>query len=191
MEKKFKNISECTVFYNNKGEKVKPFEIDIRQDECQNFIDFCCIADVPDGFTLETIDPVLTDICPDFSALKCCLETQKIETTVNSPCDEELTCLVDLQAVRLVGCVRITANTGPLIPNQTPFLENNCTVNCGTTVCVDQILAFTCDQTPPCVPCYKVIALAAFFVPFIDECGREAVRVDGRIFLDFIGCDEE
>ena len=188
MVKKNENKKEYTVFYNKKGEKVEPFEIKKKEGECKNTIDFCCIADVPDGFTL---DIKFLDLCVDISDLKCCLETKTVETTVNNPCDGELTCLVDIQAVRLVGCVRVTASTGPLKAIKNPFIfEDNCAISCDTTVCVDQILDFTCDQIPPCDPCYEVVAVGAVFVPFIDECGREAVKVEGEMFLDFIGCDE-
>ncbi|NBI30221.1 hypothetical protein ERL59_14825 [Chengkuizengella sp. YPA3-1-1] len=39
----------------------------------------------------------------------------KFEATVNNPCNGELTCLTEIQPVRLVGCVRIMANTGPIL----------------------------------------------------------------------------
>ncbi|NDI33853.1 hypothetical protein [Chengkuizengella sediminis] len=191
MEKKEKKTNEYKLFYNSEGEKVDPFEIEIREDECQNFIDFCCIANVPDGFFKpDFTDPTLEDFCIDISELKCCLETQKVEATVNNPCNGELTCLTEIQAVRLVGCVRITANTGPILPIQSPFAVDSCTVNCSTTVCVDQILDFTCNQTPPCIPCYEIEAAGAIFAPLTDACGREVVRVQGRIFLKFVGCGE-
>ena len=191
---KTENSKEYTVCYNNKGEKVESVEIETKQEECQNFIDFCCIADVPEGFTLDPlVNPNLTDFCVDLSALKCCLETKTVETRVENPCEvRDLNCLVDIQAVRLVGCIRVTANIGPLIPNQPPFAgrTTNCTANCNTTVCVDQILNFTCDQIPPCDPCYEVRFTSASFGQFIDECGREAVRIAGQVVLDFVGCDE-
>ncbi len=174
---------------NGKGEKIDPDEFKIEtQQGCDNSINFCCTAVVPDGFVLDF--ETLTS-CVDFSDLSCCLEARETTCNVPNPCNGTLTCPVEIQAVRLVGCARLYACSGPVSPvsgacSQTP---GSCTINCETTTCVNQILAFTCGKTPPCEPCFEPIGSAFRFTLATDQCGRQILMVQGAASVRFIGCD--
>ncbi len=177
-------------YYNSKGEEIKAPESQVNEtDTCKDTIDFCCIAPIPEGFVLSSsINPQLTNACFNTSELSCCLEKKTVECEVDDPCNGILTCPVDIQSVRLVGTLRITANIGPILSLDEEF-GGNCTANCFTAVNVDQIIAFTCNQKIPCVPCFKPVYILVIFIPIIDACGRPAVQIVGEVRVEFVGCE--
>ncbi len=178
-------------FYNSNGEKIEAPEFPKNDDSdpCVNVINFCCIAPVPEGFEFIGFNPALSAVCFDTSELSCCLEPNTVECEVDNPCNGILTCPVEIQAVRLVGTFRLTANVGPIIPKDGSE-PGNCTANCTQAINVNQIIGFTCNQKIPCVPCFKFVPGGnTTFAPFIDACGRQAVQIFGFRNVEFIGCN--
>ncbi|WLR42171.1 hypothetical protein LC087_15725 [Bacillus carboniphilus] len=191
------------IYIDKNGEKINPEDMNLLDfypsegptgptgsGDCENTVTFCCIATVPDGFSLsEDFDETLTSICWDFSDVNCCLETTVLDTIPN-PCGDgtEISCSIEVQAVKLVGCARMVASAGPLTADT--GLGNQCTVSCSTTTCVNQTLNYTCDSEPPCRPCFQVTSSINEFFLSEDECGRQILVVESCAFLEFIGCDE-
>ncbi|WLR42170.1 hypothetical protein LC087_15720 [Bacillus carboniphilus] len=185
-----RKISE--IYLDKNGQQIEPFEVTRSENEdCSNTIFFCCIATVPDGFSLSFDEP-FTNFCFDFSDLSCCLENTTLNTIPN-PCGDgtEISCSVDVQAVKLVGCARMLASVGSIVPNDTRNgTETGCAVSCSTTTCVNQTLTFTCDAEPPCTPCYEVERSFAEFTLSTDECDREILIAEAIVYLNFIGCND-
>ncbi len=178
---------KVTLYIDSKGEVIDYLDLPVKsQQECDNTIKFCCIATVPDGFIIPSLINIA--VCFDFSQLDCCIETRDTTCEVPNPCNGTLTCPVEIQAVRLVGCARMSAKGGELKPIS-GFSLNSCTVSCETTTCVDQIIGFTCGKIPPCKPCYEVLGGTVSFILTTDDCGRQILVVQAELPINFIGCD--
>lgn len=180
-----------TVSYNNMDEEKKDsqqMKVTKLDEECDETIEFCCTTTVPEGFKINDVNCV--NICADFSELDCTLENREEKVWVDDPCDDgQIECPIVIQAVRLVGCARFLANVGPLEANL-GVNENGCTVCCVTAVGVNQVIAFVCDETPPCSECFIIKNITLKKVTCDeDDCGRQVVTVMARAFVEFTGCD--
>lgn len=178
---------QITVCFNGKGERVDPDEVPVRKakNKCNRIINFCCTSTVPDGFYIEKL--MLVGLCVDVSEINCCLENMQDKVKVPDPCNDMLRCPVDIQAVRLVGCAKIHVSVGALIP-KSGVSDKECSVSCNTITCVDQVIAFTCGEKPPCKDCYKMRFIIGKIGLKRDKCGRQVVVVKAKAFLEFTGC---
>ncbi|HAQ08458.1 MAG TPA: hypothetical protein DCR24_13410 [Bacillus bacterium] len=176
-------------YFNDKGEMIDP-PVDVQQEGCDNFIGLCATAVVPDGYTF-LFNPFRDfRACTDVSELNCVLSREETEATIPNLCGGELTCPVTIDAVRLVGCVRVLANLGDLRPKQSgPSTPFPCQLCFAETACVNQVIGYTCAEDACAEDCF-VIPFGELFVPTVttDGCGRQIVSTVIRLFVQFAGC---
>lgn len=178
---------EGAVYFNHKGEIVEE-PIDIQQLECQNTVDFCATAVVPDGFTFDFAG--FSNFSVDVTQLKCLLVPVEESVELPNPCrGNPLQCSVILESVHLVGCLKVYLSAINMVANQSLFPNQGAPLNFYTNVCVDQIIGYTCGQETCIEDCYS-FGGANLFIPTImtDACGRQIVTVSGYLVINFAGC---
>ncbi|MBT2684720.1 hypothetical protein [Bacillus sp. ISL-37] len=185
-------MSETKMIYFNSAGKVIDEPVRLQQEGCDNQIEFCKTVTVPDGFTFEFDGFDNFSLCSDASDLACMLENVEVDATIANPCGGELTCPVILDAVRAIGCVRVHVNVGRLVPIQ-PALNFNfgcdCTLCFDQTVCVNQVIGYTCDRDNCAEDCFRFGGgFVGVIFGEIDQCGRQTVTVVGGIDISFAGC---
>lgn len=178
---------KAAVHFNHKGEIVEE-PVETQQLECENTVDFCATAVVPDGFTFNSAG--FSNFSVDVSQLKCLLETVAEPVEIPNPCrGNPLQCSVFLESVHLVGCLKVNVSALNVIANKSLFPNQGSPLNFYTTVCVDQIIGYTCGQESCVDDCYS-FGGATFFTPTVitDVCGRQIVSVRGFLVINFTGC---
>lgn len=173
-----------TIYFNNKGEIIDPPE-QVQQEGCTNVIEFCADAIVPEGFRFNFDYFRSHSFCTDVSNLACVLEPVQVNASIENPCGGELTCPVLIDSVRAVGCVRFHVNLGQLVPNQEGYdFGNPCTLCFDKTVCVNQVIGYTCTQETCAEDCFSFnYAFLSFDSndQLVDACGRQIVVLRGGI----------
>lgn len=184
--------NETTIYFNNKGEIIDPPVQAEQVVPCDNVIEFCVEAIVPDGFTFDVEGFNNFSFCSDVSGLACVLESVGVDASINNPCGGTLTCPVVIDAVRAVGCVRFHVNIGELVPNQEGInFGNSCTLCFDKTVCVNQVIGYTCTQDTCIEDCFTFnFAFVSFSSSeqLVDACGRQIVVIRGGLGVSFAGC---
>lgn len=180
-------MAEEKAYYFNEQWEMVDEPVSIQQLECDTVIEFCATAIVPDGFTF--VFTTFDAFCVDFSDLSCVLETVEEEVEIPNPCGATLVCPVFIEAVRAVGCVRIHINANMLQADTSIGGFGECNLSFNTTVCVNQVIGFVCNQGECAEDCF-VFAGAVIFSPtiLIDPCGRQVVSARGNITINFNGC---
>ncbi|WP_223702206.1 hypothetical protein [Sutcliffiella deserti] len=181
-----KNNKEV-VYFNAEGQMVD--RIDVEQQTCSGTIEFCASTIVPDGFTFEFSGFDSLSVCVDESDLSCATRIEEVMGTAPNPCGGTITCQFNIEAIRILGTVRLFINIGDLIPNTPGFrFGPPCKLGLGQDVSVNQVLGYMCPQG--CIDdCVDTAGIGVFRPTVtIDDCGRQVVTLRGTLFLTFLGC---
>lgn len=175
------------VYFNAEGQMVDG--IDIEQQTCSGTIEFCASTIVPDGFTFEFTGFNNISICTDESDLVCATRTEEVLGTAPNPCGGTISCPIPIEAIRILGSLRLYINIGALTPNTPGFhFGPPCRLCLDETISVNQTLGYTCPQG--CIEDCVDTAGIGIFRPtvILDDCGRQIVTLRGIFFLTFLGC---
>ena len=207
-------MSEINLYFDEKGRKIPTLDLPIFENgDCHPSVGFCCVAPVPEGFEIAALDPSLAHVCVDVSGVSCTVERQEVHATVDNPCNGEIHVPVMLQAVRMVGCIRMLASAGPVspispaptptptatpmptpTPTSTPIIHpsgSQCTVSCAQTVCINEVVGYLDDEEyMECMDCYEVRGSEFDLSLTYNACGHQEVLIMGRMYFEFTECDE-
>lgn len=161
------------------------------QNPCDRLVPFCGSVRVPTGFRLFPIlSPVVNLFTFDTSCLRCVIEPHTVTVPpIPNPCPGQppiTCCTATLNRVRIVGDIKFFANVGIIT---SCCFNGIATLCCSDTVCVDNIIGYTCSCDTHFDMCDVRLKNVCVSNVDTDRCGNKTLTIRGTFELPCIAKD--